>query len=76
MTYTRSKDGSTYHLASCRYANPKVPWLWAGNDRPETIWVRLASNGLFGPRWNKPCWYCLPAYHISWGLELRDSEWR
>ena len=74
MSYTRSKDGSTWHRSTCRHSNPKYPWLWAGEDNPESIWIRLASNGLFGPRWNKPCYYCLAPWHQEWRWEIAELQ--
>jgi hypothetical protein len=70
MSYTRNKDGSAWHRSACRYANPAYPWLYAGEDSAESVWVRLASNGLFGPRWNKPCHYCLRPWHQKWCSEI------
>jgi hypothetical protein len=73
MHYTRSKTGSVYHLATCRHANHKIPWLWGEGKTPQQLWESISAVGSFGPHWNVPCYFCLGIWHAEAQRSFRGT---
>jgi hypothetical protein len=61
----RSRNGGTYHLATCRRVKNTVPWHWAeeqllSSAHPDmTIAAVCAANGVH------PCQVCHPDEHLA-----------
>lgn len=56
MKLYRSKDGNRFHAEGCRYALPKMEWIWARDKSEREVWGAW-TNGVY------PCEICKPLPH-------------